>query len=230
MALETGAEGTRSRAEVRLTDGPLKISRLLWGIDWAKLLPRAITSDGIELHLSSVEQALPFIGAHYAEIFEQDPASERFFTEPFDGPKLRYLESSDVFEMKAAERTVGLLICAPSDWSTYYIRTMAVLPAFSGRHLPRTVFPFIFGQLAQVGVRRFEAEASPSNFATIQVLSRQRFNPTGMILSERWGALVRLTKFADEKAENVFLDKFCSGVRYQKRPSKGESPNGREAG
>jgi ribosomal protein S18 acetylase RimI-like enzyme len=198
-----------------------KASRLWWGVDWAECLPRTVTRDGIELHVSSIELAMPFIAEHYAEIFEQDLASDRFFSEPFEGAKLRYYQASDVFEMKDAGRTVGLLIGAPSDWSTYYIRSMAVLPAFSGRQLPQTVLPFLFGRLSQAGVRRFEAEASPSNFATMLVLTRMHFNVTGMILSERWGALCRLTKFEDEQAEGVFLDKFCSGVRYQQRRRRG---------
>jgi hypothetical protein len=75
----------------------------------------------------------------------------------------------------------------------------------------------MFGVLGQAGVRRFELDTSPANMATIQVLTRLRFNVTGHITSERWGALLRLTKFLDERAEEVFLDSFCSGVRYQRR-------------
>jgi ribosomal protein S18 acetylase RimI-like enzyme len=214
---EAVPEGKAGRSSAIDSAVSPKVSRLLWGVDWAECLPRAVTRDGIELHVSSIELAMLFIAEHYTEIFEQDLASDRFFSEPFEGAKLRYYQASDVFEMKDAGRTVGLLIGAPSDWSTYYIRSMAVLPAFSGRQLPQTVLPFLFGHLSQAGVRRFEAEASPSNFATMLVLTRMHFNVTGMILSERWGALCRLTKFADERAEGVFLEKFCSGIRYQQR-------------
>jgi GNAT superfamily N-acetyltransferase len=189
----------------------------LWGLDWADWLPRRFTDDGVELHLSDIETALPFITAHYGEIFEQDLERGRFFSEPFDGAKRRYYQTSDVFEIRHAERTVGLLIGAPSDWSTYYVRTMGVIPAYQGRQLPRVILPFLFEKLAEAGVRRFEAETSPSNLATVLFLTRMRFNITGNVLTERWGALLRLTKFLDEDAEDVFLDKYCSGIRYQKR-------------
>src|SRR2546421_6643502 len=98
----------------------VKMSRLIWDIDWAELLPHRVTEDGIELHLSTIEAAMPFISAHYAEIFEQDLEQDRFFIEPFDGAKMRYYQTTDVFQIRDGERTVGLLIGAPSDWSTYY--------------------------------------------------------------------------------------------------------------
>jgi GNAT superfamily N-acetyltransferase len=203
---------------------PSRASQLLWDIDWGKWLPRQITDDGIELRLSDIQAAMPFISAHYAEIFEQELERHRFFSEPFDGAKMRYYQTNDVFEIKHGERTVGLLIGAPSDWSTYYIRSMAVLPAYQGRQLPRCILPFVFERLAEVGVRRFEAETSPSNLVSVLNLTRLRFNITGTVLTERWGALLRFTKFVDEQAEGVFLDRFCSGVRYQRRRHRMNMP------
>jgi len=196
---------------------PGKMSRFLWGIDWSEWLPRGVSDDGIELHLSDIESALPFISAHYGEIFEQDLERGRFFNEPFDGAKSRYYRMADVFEIKHAERTIGVFIGTPSDWSTYYLRSMGLLPAYQGQKLPRVILPFLFERLAGAGVRRFEADTSPSNLATVRWLTHLGFNVTGTVLSERWGALLRLTKFVDEVAEDVFLDKFCSGIRYQKR-------------
>ena len=222
-ALVEDSAPLRSAPPLEVPDAP-KASRLFWGIDWAEWLPRQLTDDGVELHLSCIESAMPFISAHYAEIFEQDLERDRFFSEPFDGAKMRYNQAADVFEIKHAHRTVGLLIGAPSDWSTYYLRTMGVVRAYQGRQLPRCIFPFLFGRLAAAGVRRFEAETSPANLATVLVLTRMRFNITGTILSERWGALLRLTKFLDEGAEDVFLDKFCAGIRYQRRERRDPSP------
>lgn len=216
-----GAEAVSQQQGVRAArvegPSPPKASKFLWGIDWAEWLPRRLTGDGIDLCPSDIESAMPFICAHYAEIFEQDAERGQFFHEPFDGAKLRYYRTADVFEIKHAARTVGLLIGAPSDWSTYYVRTMGVLRAYQGRQLPRVILPFLFERLADAGVRRFEAETSPSNLATVLFLTRMRFNITGHSLTERWGTLLRLTKFLDEAAEDVFLDKFCSGARYQKR-------------
>jgi ribosomal protein S18 acetylase RimI-like enzyme len=218
-----GAELVSQKKGLRTTqvEGPsrAKASRFLWGIDWAEWLPRDLTDDGIELQESDIDSALPFIEAHYAEIFEQEAERGRFFHEPFDGAKRRYYKTADVFEIKQSGCTVGLLIGAPTDWSTYYVRTIGVLRAYQGRQLPRLILPFLFDRLAEAGVRRFEAETSPSNLASVLNLTRLRFNLTGTVLTERWGALLRFTKFVDSNAEGVFLDKFCAGIRYQKRRS-----------
>jgi RimJ/RimL family protein N-acetyltransferase len=100
---------------------------------------------------------------------------------------------------------------------------MAVLPAYQGRQLPRVVLPLLFERLKRAAVRRVEAETSPSNLVTIHVLTRMRFNITGNALSDRWGALLRMTKYLDRDAEDVFLDTFCVGIPYQLR--RAESDN-----
>ena len=38
------------------------------------------------------------------------------------------------------------------------------------------------------------------------LLSRLRFNPSGTVLTDRWGALLKFTRFLDDAAEQVFLD------------------------
>jgi hypothetical protein len=195
----------------------LPASKTLWGIDWASALPRRLTDDDVDLVASRIDAVLPFIAAHYAEIFEQDMERAGFFGEPFDGAKMRYMQSADVLEVRQAGQTIGLLIGAPSDWSTYYLRSVAFLRAYQGRQLHARILPWMFGELARAGVRRVEAETSPSNLATVQLLTRMRFNVTGNVLTERWGALLRFTRYLDESAEDVFLDKFCTGIRYQRR-------------
>jgi GNAT superfamily N-acetyltransferase len=208
------ADDEGPRSERRTRGGA---SAELWDIDWAAALPRVLTQDGIELRWSDIERALPFVTAHYATIFEEAAGPNRFFAEPFDESKFRYYRRADVFEMVHQGHTVGLAIGAPSDWSTYYLRTMAIVPGYQGRHLPRVILPFLFGVLRGAGVRRFEIDTSPSNMATIQLLTRMRFNVTGQLLSDRWGALLRATKYLDEDAEDVFLGSFCTGIRYQTR-------------
>ncbi len=217
-----GAGPESPESGVRRTTSP-NLSRLFWGVDWAESLPLALTRDGIELRASHIHRALPFVGAHYAEIFAQDEERARFFHEPFDEAKIRYYEASDVFELVQHGATIGVMIGAPTDWSTYYVRTMGVLQPYQGRQLPRLVLPFMFRRLAAAGVRRFEVETSAANLAVVLFLTRMRFNVTGQVLSERWGALLRMTKFLDEGAEDVFLDKFCSGIRYQRRERSGEA-------
>jgi hypothetical protein len=51
----------------------------------------------------------------------------------------------------------------------------------------------------------------------MHIATRLKFNQTGTLLSERWGAMVHFTKFLSEEKEEVFLRQFCSGVKYQLR-------------
>jgi len=51
----------------------------------------------------------------------------------------------------------------------------------------------------------------------VHLLTSLNFNVTGSVLSDRWGAQVRLTRFLDAQSEDVFLRQFCAGVAYQLR-------------
>ena len=193
-----------------------RLSEQFWGIRWSQLLPRRMTDDGVLVEWSSFDRALPFIAESYAEIFEAPPT-----TAPGSSTsqaKARYYRAAgDFFEFRHEGRTVGLLVGTPVDWSTYYVRSAAALPAYQGRKLIQRLLPMVFAELAAAGVERVEADTSPANMATMHLLTRLRFNVTGTVLTERWGAIVHFTKFLNEDVERAFLDQFCSGVKYQLR-------------
>jgi GNAT superfamily N-acetyltransferase len=184
-------------------------------------LPRRLTDDGVSVHAADFMTVAPFISAHYPAIFEHDRRPSRFRSGGSAPARVRYYQAAgDFFVFRDRGETVAVLICTPVDWSTYYIRSTAALPEYQGRGLVPRFFPFLFERLRAAGVERVEAEAAPSNFASLQHLLRHRFNVTGTVLSERWGALVRLTRFLDDDATEVFLDQFCDGVRYQGRQGR----------
>lgn len=193
------------------------LSELLWNLRWEEHLPERVTQDGVMVVHSDFERALPFIVAHYAEIFQDDPSSP-FASAKLDEAKARYYRAAgDFFEFVHAGRTVGLLVGTPVDWSTYYIRSAASLREYQGKKMIQRFFPKMFALLKSAGVERVEAHTSPSNMATLHLLTRLRFNVTGSVLSERWGAHVHFTRFLDDDRERTFLDQFCTGVRYQLR-------------
>ncbi len=194
----------------------LQLSETLWGIRWEDILPHQVTRD-VTVVASSFDQALPFIQANYSTIFE-DEGVDRFFNSQTPTLKARYYRTAgDFFEFKRGPRTVGLLIGTAVDWSTYYIRSAASLPEFQGSQMIQRFFTPMFALLKAAGVERIEAETSPTNLAVIHLLSRMRFNPSGTVLTDRWGALLKLTRYLNPSAERVFIDQFCSGVHYQSR-------------
>lgn len=196
------------------------LSKTLWGIDWASELPISLVRGAdATVHFGSFERALPFVRQHYATIFDQR-ADSPFSLGNFTDAKARYYrEVGDFFEFRVGGRAVALLVGTPVDWSSYYLRSAAALPEFQGQKLIQRFFPRLFDTLQRAGVERVEADTSPANLAVIHSLSRLRFNVTGTVLSERFGACVHLTKFLDRPSEHTFLRQFCAGVMYQLRES-----------
>jgi ribosomal protein S18 acetylase RimI-like enzyme len=193
------------------------MSERLWGIRFCELLPVEVTR-GIRAVVSDFERTMAFALDNYSTIFESDPRDMRFFPDPMTDSKRRYyLEMGDFFEFIEGDRTVGFLILTPHDWSTCYIRGAGSLPSHQGKRLGSRLLAHLTGPLRDAGVQRLEADTSPSNLAVIHLLARDRYNPTGMVLTDRWGTHVKLTKFLSRPAEDVFLQQYCTGINYQQR-------------
>jgi len=192
------------------------MSQQLWGIEWAAQLP--YESGGFRVEFSNYARAKGFIAANYATVFEEDATTSPFATD-LNPAKQRYYQTfGDFFEFFHGDELAGLLVCTPTDWSSYYIRSAALLPNYQGRRIIQTFYTSVlFPVLQRAGVERVEFDTSPSNMAMMHIAARLRFNNTGTVLSERWGAMIHFTKFLATDKEDVFLRQFCAGVKYQVR-------------
>jgi RimJ/RimL family protein N-acetyltransferase len=197
------------------------MSQKLWGIHWAQHLP--FENAGFLVRLSDYTRAQAFIAANYATVFEEEANASPFATD-ISAAKSRYYQLfGDFFEFFYGEELAGLLVCTPTDWSTYYIRSAALIPKYQGRRIVQQFYAeALFPVLKAAGVERVEFDTSPANLAMMHIAARLRFNNTGTILSERWGAMVHFTKFLSQHKEDVFLEQFCAGVKYQLR-QRGQS-------
>lgn len=222
-ASEHGTDGSETES-VPLSSRHVRepLSRTLWGLDWSEHLPVEL-SGGIVVHASTYDGALPFIREHYAAIFEEDEQSP-FSTSRVSPAKERYYRmAGDFFELKRGERTVGLMVCTFADWSTYYIRSAAILPECRGNKGIENLIAFLLPHLSAAGIERVEADIAPQNVATGTLLRNLGFHIGGTLLTDRWGAHARLTRFLDPEREDVFLRQFCSGVRRKRRVESGVS-------
>ena len=201
----------------RIESAPrMQLSETLWGIRWGDVLPYRLSPEVMAV-ASSYEQALPFIEANYPAIFEDD-GSRRFLPQQSSGAKARYYRNvGDFFEFKLETKTVGLIIGTAIDWSTYYLRSVAALPEVHGKRVMQLFMPVLFSVLHAAGIERVETDTSPSNIAMVHLLSRLRFNPSGTVLTDRWGALMKFTLFLNDEAERTFIAQFCTGIHYQLR-------------
>lgn len=197
------------------------MSERIWGIRFEDILPLEV-SQGVYAVVSDFERTMSFANQNYSLIFESDPRDMRFFPDPLTEIKQRYYrEMGDFFEFVEDDTTVGFMILTPEDWSTCYIRGAGALPSHQGRRLGSRLLAHLVEPLRQAGVQRLEADTSPANLAVLHLLVRDRYNPTGMVLTDRWGAHVKLTKFLSRPAEDVFLQQFCTGINYQQRDGRG---------
>jgi ribosomal protein S18 acetylase RimI-like enzyme len=203
------------------TDADLRVplSVKLWDLDWSRVLPWTI--EGVTVEHASFDEALPFVGEHYAAIFGTAEASARFLVEPMTPAKRRFGGEMDVFLFRDGGRSVGVHMSHPTDWSTYYMRTTALLPEYRGRGIVSRFMELVVEPLRAAGVARIEGDVAPTNTPMVKLNLAQGFVVTATTTSERWGVNLRLTKFLSDEAERVFARQFCTmAVRPARSPGK----------
>ena len=184
----------------------MSLSRRIWDLDWSSELPWDI--DGVIVEPGTFDDALAFMREHYARIFGDGQG--RFFSEEMTEAKRRFGEEMDVLLLREEGKAVGLCTAHPSDWSTWYLRTFALVPEVRERRLCTIFGARLMEVLRRVGVARFEAECSAANVPMLRTFTSLGFVPTSMSNSERWGMTLRFTKYLREDAEEVFHRQFLN--------------------
>lgn len=203
---------TQARADERLasmtpgtrTEAPMRGSERLWSLQWTTR-----TIGELLVGPARMEDALGFIGESYAALFPVAPG--RFLEETMTPAKRRFLEETDALIVRDGARPVGVFLGHPLDWSTYYVRTLAILPSLRQRGFMREfVSSYVAGTLRNAGVDRLEADTAPNNFVMHRSFARAGWVVTGTSNSERWGALVRYTMFLTPEPEGCFQRQFIA--------------------
>lgn len=184
------------------------LSQRLWGLDWRSILPWHF--DDASAEFATQDEVLPFIRTHYGAIFGAEEVADRFLPSPMTEAKRRFFAEMDFFVFRVGQETAGVFVANPTDWSSYYLRSTAVLPQHRQRRLMTHFFERLAEPLRAAGVERIEADVSPANAAIIRVLSRQGYIVTGSAGSERWGLLLRYTKFLSQEANATFIRQYTA--------------------
>lgn len=193
------------------------LSKRWFGVDFRALLPWDL--DPFSVTWGSLDTLVAFMTRHHADLFGSDAIAGRWHADPMTPAKARFLAETDIFLVRDGDAVIGHLIGHPSDWSTYYLRSTALLPEHRGNTIP-ILIKRITEILRSAGVERMELDATPTNGPTnIIMQSRQGYVATGTLNTDRWGTLVRLTKFLNVDAEGVFHDQFCAGTWPRRRRS-----------
>lgn len=201
------------------------LSAKLWGLDLTRHLPRTLTHDGITAVAGDLTRIRTFIAEEFPSFGEEIVSPTQ--NEVVAGAKRWYLASAcDAIELRLDDRTIGVYVGAPEDWSSYYIRNFAVIQMYQRPALIRRFLrECVFEPLANAGVERVVADTSPANLAMARFFSELHFHCTGHQLSERWGPLVRYTLFLDPACEAAFFKRFA-GIAPERatRNRKEEAP------
>lgn len=213
------AQDEAPSSQVRISGALPTMSERLWRLSWADELPA--TMDGIAVELGSFATAYAFVEEHWEGIFSD--GAERFYVEELTEAKRRFWDEMDIFVFRAEDgRVAGMAGGHPTDWSTYYFRTFALLPEYRERRFASVFATHVIRVLRTAGVVRLEAECSVANVAMTRLFVGHGFLMTSTLNTERWGTMLRFTKFVDEKAEGVFRRQFVNVPAYGKRDESSE--------
>lgn len=192
------------------------LAERLWNLDWSRELPWNF--DGIAVERSCFDEIEPFVSEHYPTIFASAAEGSRFLSEPLSEAKRRFWDETDVFAFRFEGRLVGICAAHPSDWSTYYVRTFALLPEFRERRV-LTDFEQAFSKCTRdAGIARWDVECSPMNTPVIRMFTGAGCVVTATQTSERWGAMLRFTKFLSEDAKAAYVRQFVSASPAKRKP------------
>lgn len=185
---------------------PRSMSERIFQVQWDRSLPWRF--EDVVVQRGSFEDARAFMALHYESMFGGG-GDTRFFRESASAAKSRFGDELDTFVVRDSDVVVGLLLGHPTDWSSYYMRSCALLPAYRSRGLLGDIIRKFYEPLARAGVDRIEGECAPTNSAMMRTLTKLGWLATSTSLSERWGTTVRFTKFLHDRAEAAFVRQFC---------------------
>jgi ribosomal protein S18 acetylase RimI-like enzyme len=187
---------------------PPQLSARFWGLELTKRLPRVLSRDGVQAVRGDLGRIRDFLFEAFPTFTEEDAGAS---------PDSRMADAKRIYLSTASD----LIELQPEDWSSYYVRIFAVLPAYQRPALTRRFArECLFDALVEHGVERIVAETWPTNVAMSHLFTEMQFHVTGHQLSERWGALVRYTKFLDPARAEAFARRFAAplpGRPHQQR-------------
>jgi len=200
-------------SEVMPTDAR-SLAWRVWGLDWWELLPQGF--DDITVEVGVFAKAEPFVKEHYPRIFGDSQG--RFLAQPATLAKDRFTQEMDTLLIRERDKLIGICLGHPTDWSTYYVRTLAILPEYREQKVAQRFERILCGGLASANVERVEAECSVANAAMIRLFTTAGWMPAGTIASERWGMTVRFTRILDPRAGEVFRRQYVNISAFGRDP------------
>lgn len=180
------------------------------GFEWNDFFPIQV-SDEISITTATYGE----VGRFAKKYPLQHPGDSRFLAENCLARDRFYLIFADFFKFSLEGQLAGVLVGTLADWSTYYIRYVQISPELRGEGLYQNLVQRLIQILGNHGVNRIEVDVSPTNLVHVHVLNKLGFNAVGLSATDRWGMLVKYSKFINSESQNVFTNQFCLNLRPQ---------------
>lgn len=199
-----------------LTRGVIKL-------DWKYFFPLKLNFDSPNLciNLISYNTAREFIVNNHKANFSSEFESAFSSIEITPHKDSYYEFSCDHFGYFDGDSLIGVFIAEIEDWSSYYIRYVSILAQYQSLGFATTTYNYLTEILQDYNVKRLTIDVTPSNFPQMQSMLKSGFICTGMSNSDRWGQLMHLTKYIDEKALGSYTHQYLSNYRSLKKSGGG---------
>lgn len=183
------------------------MTEIVWGLDWKNHLP--LNLGNYELVQSDFNEFSALKKLPNSFFITAESTNDSFVKDTASVSKEEYLKLvSDFFTIKKDGEVVGVVVCEILDWSTYYLRYITVAKEHRSQNLTSLFVKAVEQTLHLYSVDKITCDVSPSNLRQVSRMSQAGYVYTGNILSERFGANMRLTKFLNDESWKVFNQNF----------------------
>ncbi len=184
-----------------------RLSEIILGLDWRNYLPLSIGQ--YHLHASTADEFYQLKKSSQSFILTSETSEDSFVKDINSELKDRYLRHAcDFFVFKKGTEVVGTAICEVNDWTTYYLRYITINPHHRNNNLTLEFVRVIENVVKEFKIEKITCDVSPANLSQVSRMSQAGYVYTGNVLSERFGANLRLTKFLKDESWKAYNKNF----------------------
>lgn len=183
------------------------LSSRVWGIDWNNHFPLSIGRYTVEL--SSFEEFLKTKNHPGSFLVTSDNCHDHFIKDKNSQAKANYLNHAcEYFAFKMNGVIVGFFMGEVMDWSTYYIRYIIIAKNHRSNNLTTLFFQELEKIMSEYELDKICLDVSSAHVSHVSRMSQIGYVCNGNMLSERFGSIIRLTKYIKEESWTVFNKSF----------------------
>lgn len=192
-----------------------QLSEIVLGLDWRKHLP--ISMGDYTLNISTADEFYQLKKSPSTFLVTSENSDDNFIKDINSDLKDRYLRHAcDFFIFKKNTEVVGTVICEIQDWTTYYLRYITINPEHRNNNLTLSFVKAIEHILQNYKIEKITCDVSPTNLGQVSRMSQAGYVYTGNVLSERFGANIRLTKFIKDDCWKAYNQNFIQRFYKEK--------------